>query len=248
MPTVWAEPIAVRESQGQIHGFMMIRSASGTLLGHGEFSQSAKGDRVSSRFTLHFRDGSIDDETTVFTQRGTFALVSDRHIQRGPFFPHPIDATIAADGESTVKTVDKDGKEKVETSHVEMPADVSNGFFSTILTNLPAKVPEFRLGIFLAVGKGRLAQVRVTQDEKSSFAVVGTRRTVNVFRMHVELGGVAGVVAPLVGKAPADTLVYVLEGDSPSFVREVGQIAEDTPIISIELAGTTFTPFVGRAK
>ena len=53
-------------------------------------------------------------------------------------------------------------------------------------------------------------------------------------------GGIAGVVAPIIGKQPADTMVWILEGDAPGFVRQVGQLYEGGPIVSIELSGTSF--------
>ena len=243
-----AEPIAVHYTQGQGRGFVVVRSAAGAVIGNGEYSQFAQGERVTSRLTLHLPGGSTDDETTVYTQHGHYALVSDHHLQRGPFFSDPSDSTITAAGDVTIKTIDKDGKEKVETNHLDLPPDVSNGLVSTLLTNIPANAPEFRLGMFAPSGKGRLLQVRVTPEGKSSFSVVGTRHTVSIFRLHPELGGVAGVVAPVIGKQPADALVYILEGETPTIVREVGQLATGGPIVSVELAGTTFPPFIAAAK
>ena len=35
----------------------------------------------------------------------------------------------------------------------------------------------------------------------------------------VEIGGVAGLVAPILGKQPPDTHVWVLGGDAPAFVK-----------------------------
>jgi len=46
---------------------------------------------VSCRTIFTFKDGSVDDETTVFSQRHTFRLISYHHIQKGPSFPHPMD-------------------------------------------------------------------------------------------------------------------------------------------------------------
>jgi hypothetical protein len=56
----------------------------------------------------------------------------------------------------------------------------------------------------------------------------------------VDLGGVAGVIAPVIGKQPKDTMVWVLEGEVPGFVRQVGQLYEGGPVVSIELSGTSF--------
>ncbi len=129
-----------------------------------------------------------------------------------------------------------------------MPPDVSNGLVSTLLTNTPANAPEFRLGMFAPSGKGRLLQLRVAPEGKSSFSIGGTAHTVSVFRLHPELGGVAGAVAPIIGKQPADALVFILEGQTPTIVREVGQLATGGPIVSIELAGATFPPFIAAGS
>jgi hypothetical protein len=86
-PAAKADPIAVRYVGGTIHGFVELRSEEGKVVASGDITQVVRGDRITSRTLFHFKDGSIDDETTVYTQRRTFQLVSDRHIQKGPFLP-----------------------------------------------------------------------------------------------------------------------------------------------------------------
>ena len=243
-----AQPIRVLFTQGQGRGFLVVRTAGGKVIGDGEYSQTAHEDRVTSHLTLHLSGGSVDDELTVYSQRGTYALISDRHIQRGPFFDDPSETILSANGDLIVKHTGKDGKEKVETSHLEMPADVSNGMLGTLLTNIPAESPEFRLGMVLPDGKGRLIQLRITPEARTSFRVAGRRRSLSVFRLHLELGGLTGVVAPMIGKQPPDAFVYVLEGDCPTVVREVGQLAQGGPLVSVELAGSTFAPFQAAAR
>jgi hypothetical protein len=44
------------------------------------------------------------------------------------------------------------------------------------------------------------------------------------YDVAIKLGGVAGVVAPLVGKAPEDVHVWIVEGMTPAFVRMDGQL------------------------
>jgi len=41
---------------------------------------------VTSRTLFHFKDGSINDETTVFGKRHTFQLISDHRSQKGSSF------------------------------------------------------------------------------------------------------------------------------------------------------------------
>jgi hypothetical protein len=76
-----AEPVAVRHREG-------------TAIARGDLIQVPHGDRINSRIVFRFKDGSIDDETTVYSQNGVFRLISDHHVQRGPSFPNPIDMSI----------------------------------------------------------------------------------------------------------------------------------------------------------
>ena len=39
------------------------------------------------------------------------------------------------------------------------------------------------------------------------------------FNVKVELGGIVGMIAPVVGKQPADTNVWVAGGEAPALVK-----------------------------
>jgi hypothetical protein len=225
-----------------MHGYMVVRSEDGNPLGWGEFVQVAHGDRVALRLTLHFRDGSLDDETAVFTQRRVFQLVSDHHIQRGPFFAKPLDLLIQANGQVTNRTLQKDGSHKTETTHLDLPPDVANGIMGSLIANVSPTTPSFKLGWVAIVGNPRLIHVEISASGQGDFSCVASVRCkAAIFEIKPELGGVAGFVAPLIGKQPLNTYLWVVQGTAPAFVREVGQLAEDSPIVSIELAGTVFT-------
>jgi len=237
----FAEPIAVHYPQGTIHGFLTIRSEAGAILGYGELTQIASGDRVTIHTTLHFRDGSLDDETAIFTQDRVFSFVSDHHIQRGPFFKNAIDALVESSGQVSIATTGKDGKVKQESSHIDLPADLSNGILAPLLANLPKATTGLTLGMVVPTEKGRLIKLNVTSDRTASFtAVQGATRTATLYRIKLDLGGIPGVVAPIIGKQPADLIVWILEGGAPIIVREDGQLSEGGPVVSIELAGTSF--------
>src|SRR5512138_3378452 len=85
------EPVAVRFREGLVHGLLALRTPAGEILADGDLVQVAQGDRVTSRLVFHFRDGSRSEETTVFSQRRTFRLVSDHLVQKGPAFDKPMD-------------------------------------------------------------------------------------------------------------------------------------------------------------
>src|SRR5262249_51469876 len=72
---VRGEPVAVRHSEGIVHGFLALRTLDGATIADGDLIQRANGNRVTSRLTFRFRDGSLQEETTVFTQRGAFRLI-----------------------------------------------------------------------------------------------------------------------------------------------------------------------------
>src|SRR5437868_4276276 len=108
-----AEPVAVRYAEGLVHGFLALRSADGALIADGDLFQAARGNRVTSRLVFHFKDGSLQEETAVFSQRGQFHLVSDRLVQKGPTFPRPLDMSIdGASGTVTVHYQDDHGQAK----------------------------------------------------------------------------------------------------------------------------------------
>ena len=75
-----ADPVPVRHPQGSSHGFLALKTVDGTRIATGDATQMVHGDRVTSRLVFRFRDNSIDDDITVFSQRGVFRLISDHHI------------------------------------------------------------------------------------------------------------------------------------------------------------------------
>src|SRR5271155_2321975 len=165
-----AEPISVRHIQRPMHRFMMARSKDGKTIASGEFSQVVQGDEVTMRLTYKFVDGSIDDETTTYRQQGTFRLVRNHHIQKGPFFTKPIDFTVeAATGIVTSRTTDKNGRIHVESEHMDLPDDLANGFVGTLLLNVPQNTTPFRVGMLAPVGGGRLIHLLISPEGEQPF-------------------------------------------------------------------------------
>lgn len=86
-PAAQADPVPVRFTRGTIHGLLELRSEDGRVVASGDMVQVAHGSQITAQLTFHFKDGSIDDETTVYSQRRIFQLITDHHIQKGPSFP-----------------------------------------------------------------------------------------------------------------------------------------------------------------
>jgi hypothetical protein len=240
--------VEVKHPVGARHGFLTIRSQGGVNLGYAELSEYAAGDTVTVKMVYHFFDGSQDDETTVFTQGKTFRFVSDHHIQKGRFFKAASDVTVEADGKVTTRTIDKDGKEKVDTEQMDIPPNFANGMVGTVMENIEANATPFQLGMIVPTPKPRAIKLDISPEGEQSFRVAGAVRKAKVFRLKLELGGVVGVIAPLVGKQPKDILISVLEGEVPVVVRIEQQLAEDTPLLDVGLAGASFQRASGEKK
>jgi len=201
------------------------------LIATGDVTQIVHGDHVSSRLVFHFRDGSLYEDTTLFTQRGVFRLLSDHLVQCGHSFPNPVDITIdMVSGEITWRA--KDGR--FRRDHFNLPADVANGLPPNLLMNLLPSTPETKLSFVAPTEKPRLITVSVKPAGEVPFMVGDSKRKAVDYVLHVELSGVAGVVAPLIGKEPADYHIWILPGRSPAFIREEGPLYEGGPVWRIE--------------
>jgi hypothetical protein len=245
------EPVQARHLEGTVHGYLALRSKEGQVLGVGDVFQVVRGDRVTSRLLFRFKDGSVDDETAVFSQRGSFQLISDRHVQKGPFFPHPLDLSIdVRSGQVTVRSTGKDGKEEVTTDHMDLPPDLYNGLMIPIAKNLKPDVPETKVSMVVATPKPRLVKLVISPQGEEAFTVAGFQRKALAYVIKIELGGAAGIVAPLVGKQPPDIQIWIEGGQLPAFVRGKGPIFQGSPILSIELASPVWPnePHSGTGK
>jgi hypothetical protein len=78
--------VPVRHREGVSHGFIVLHSKDSHQLATGDMIRTVEGDRVTSEVVLHFKDGSVHNERTVFSQDREFRLISDHLRQYGPFF------------------------------------------------------------------------------------------------------------------------------------------------------------------
>jgi hypothetical protein len=248
-PTAKAEPVPVRAVAGTIHGFLELRSDDGQVVASGDSFQTVRGNRVTSRTLFHFKDGSIDDETTVFSQRHTFQLISDHRIQRGPSFPHPMDVLIDVQtGLVTVHSTGKDGKDEVKTDHLDLPPDLVNGLVPAVLQNLPPNPPVTTVSMVVATPKPRLVKLVISNVGDDKCLVAGSSRKAIHYDIKIDLGGVAGMVAPIIGKAPPNIQIWTIGGEATTFARERGPLYPEGPMMTIQLVSPTWpgTPKPGH--
>jgi hypothetical protein len=234
--TIATAEIPVRYVQGTMHGFLELRSEDGHVLASGDLVQVARGGQVTARMLFVFKDGSIDDETTVFSQHGSFRLITDHHIQKGPSFPHPMDVLIDARSKQvTVRSTGKDGKEEVKTDHVDLPLDLANGMVPLVIENIGPNKTETTVSMLVAAPKPRLVKLVISSRGEDSFSLGSSSHKATHYEIKIELGGVAGIVAPVIGKAPPNIQIWIVGGDAATFVREQGPLYPEGPVTTIQL-------------
>ena len=230
------DPVPVRQLEGLIRGFLLLRDMDDALLATGDLSQVAIASRVTNELVFHFRDGSLHQETYVFSQRPELQLVSYRQVQKGPSFKHPLDMSVdAASGLVTIHYTDE-GNDKTSSERMKLPVDVANGLVTTLLNHIDLKASKTTVSIVAPTFKPRLVKVEISQAGEDTFSIGGSARKVTRFVLHVDIGGISGIVAPIIGKQPPDTNVWMIEGKAPGFLKAEGPLFEGGPIWRIETA------------
>ena len=234
---LFADMIPVRHTEGLIHGFLVVRTLEGKAVADGQMTQDARGDRVTTHLIFRFKDGSVYEDTTIFSQRGTFRLLSDHLILRGPSFKQPVDTSIdASTGQVKVRYTEAKGKEKVIAQRMELPPDVANGLLLTLMKDIKPGVPRTTVSMVATTPKPRLVKLAILPQGEEPFTIGRFRHKAMHFVVKVEIGGLTGFLARLIGKQPADTHVWVLGGEAPAFVKAEGPLYVGGPIWRIQLA------------
>jgi hypothetical protein len=229
--------VEVRYPEGLIRGFLVLRAMDGEVLAHGDLSQVARGEKVTSHLVLRFKDDSIYDEKVDFSQNGSFQLLSYRLVQKGPVFKVPIDMTVdRATGQVQVRYTDEDGQERVESERFELPPDLMNGMVPILLKNIPPGAKQTTVSFAVATPKPRLVSMVVSPEGEAELLAGGASLKATQYRIKLEIGGILGFFAPLVGKEPEDSHAWVLEGDAPAVARIEGPLFMGGPSWRIEPA------------
>lgn len=222
-------------TEGLSHGFLVLRTLEGKTLADGELIQIPHGARVTNHLVFRFKDGSIHDETTVFSQNRNFRLLNYYLVQKGPAFPHPIQVSIDTSKRRVAIHYTEDGKERVTTDRVEMPPDIANGVILTLLKNIQPDAPQTKVSMLAATPKPQLVKLAITPQGEEPFSIGDSSRRATHYIIKIEIGGVKGLLAPLLGKQPPDSHVWILEGEAPTFVKSEGPLYLGGPIWRIEL-------------
>ena len=227
----FAEPVAVKFTEGVAHAFPVLRSAGGEKLAQGELVQIPRGDRVENRLTFRFRDGSVYDERVVFTQKDTFTLVSYQILQKGPSFPESIDAKVDRhSGRYEVRYKgDEEATEEILKGKIELPNDVYNGLLGMLMKNMPAGTTT-TVQIIAFTPKPRLVKMLLTPAGSDTVMMGEAAVPATRFLVKPQLGLFASL---LVTDLP-DVKMWILSGEAPAFLKFEGPLFFMGPIWRVD--------------
>jgi len=231
-----AGPVPVRFAEGSLHGFLVLSTPKEVLIASGDLLQVGRDGEIKSRLVFHFKDGSVFDETVVFTQRNVFTMQSYQLIQRGPVYPEDTEITLErASGKYHVKTrAHKDGREKVQDGTLVLPLDVYNGMVLTVVKNLSAGAGE-TVHMVAFTPAPKLIKLELVPAGEQKILVGGTEKTATRYVIKPMLGIWLKLFASLLGRMPPDNYAWIVAADVPAFVKFEGPLYMNGPVWRIEL-------------
>jgi hypothetical protein len=231
---VEAGPVAVRLPEGNTRGFLVLRSLAGEILARGELRQKPTGAAIESALVLDFRDGSYREEVTTFTQSGVFRLEAYRLVQRGPAFPRTEITFDRKSGRYAALVQERpDVAAENASEPFDMPADLYNGMALVLIKNLAAGASAtVQTAAFLP--KPRLLKTILAPEGEDRVLIAGESRKVTRYLVKMEIGGLTGAMASLVGKVPPDLRYWLVPGEVPAFARFEGAMFLNGPVFRLE--------------
>src|SRR5438093_3453597 len=177
------------------------------------------------------------EDTNIFSQRSTFSLFTCLVILIRLSFKHPLHTEInTSTGQIKVRYTEAKGKEKVIAQRMELPPDVANGLLLTLMKDIKPSVPRTTVSMVATTPKPQVVKLAIIPRGEEPFTIGRFHHKAMHFAVKVEIGGLTGFVARLMGKQPADTHVWVLGGEAPAFVKAEGPLYVGGPIWRIQLA------------
>jgi hypothetical protein len=231
---VAAAPVEVRFTEGVGHAFLLLRTLDGTQIASGDLLQ----------VVFHFKDGSLLDETVVFTQDGVFVMRSYRLLQRGPAFAEDTELVLErASGKYSVTTTDQsDGREEIFEGMLELPVDVYNGMILTVVKNLP-KETGATVDMVAFMPEPLLIELEIALADDHMVLAGDLVKTATHFVLKPRPGAWREFFATLFGRMPADYHPWVLTEEAPpAFVKFRGPLDPKGPEWLIELTSPRWPP------
>jgi hypothetical protein len=219
-----------------VRGFLVLTDTGGSRIASGDFFQVSREGGIKSRTVFHFKDGSVHDETVVFTQQHSFVMKSYHLVQKGPAFSDEMDISLErSTGKYLVKTKPrKGGREKVLEGKLDLPSDVYNGMIPLVGKNLAKGVRE-TVHMVAFTPTPRVVELEMIPSGEEKVLVGDLKKSALHYVLKPKLG-LLKIAAALLGRTPPDNHLWVITAEVPAFVRFQGPLATDGPIWRVELA------------
>jgi hypothetical protein len=187
---------------------------------------------------FRFKDGSLYDETVVFTQERVFTMQSYHLVHRGPAFTEDTEISLErASGKYRVKTkAHKDGQEQVLNGTLDLPPDVYNGMVITVAKNLSKGASE-TVHIVAFTPTPRLIQLEFAPGGEQKVLIGELGKTATHYVLKPRLGPLLNLFATLLGRAPPDSHAWIIKDELPAFVRFEGPLVTMGSAWRIETTG-----------
>jgi len=231
-----AAPIPVRFVEAVSHGFLVLRTPNGEFIAPGELIQIARSGDVDSRMVFYFKDGSVFEETVVFSQDRVFTMQSYHLVQRGPLFPGDTEVLMErASGKYRVTTKShKTGKVEVLEGTLDLPLDVYNGMVLIVAKNLLKDARE-TVHFVAFMPKPMLIKLKLWPEGVHTVMVGDLEKTAIHYVFRAKLGSWLTYFAKLFGHTPPDYHAWILTDEVPAFVKFEGPLYNMGPVWRIEL-------------
>lgn len=236
---VYAAPIAVKFPEGMTHGFLLVRSLAGEILGQGEMTQVLKeDDLIENQLVLRFKDGSLHDEKVAFSQQRVFTMISYRLVQWGPSFPEQLDVSVdRGTAKYTVRSQEGEaGKKEVLTGQVDLPKDVYNGMLITMSKNLQ-KGSDETVSVLAFTPTPQVIKVHLHAVDEDPVNIAEVSRKATQYVYTPQIGMIKEFFGKALGKLPAEFhyTCWIMNDKIPSFVQFEGPLQLMGQVVRIEL-------------
>jgi hypothetical protein len=141
-----------------------------------------------------------------------------------------------ASGQVMVRYMGDDGDPKVVSERLDLPPDLANGLILTLLKNVNSGAPPKSVSMVMATPRPRLVKLAIAAVGEDMLSTAGSNSKATHYVVKVDMGGIAGLLAPLLGQQPPDSHVWVLGGNEPTLVKSEGPMFFGGPSWRIELA------------
>jgi hypothetical protein len=82
----------------------------------------------------------------------------------------------------------------------------------------------------------RVVKLKFLPQPEATFHVGPVPYKAQHYRLKLEIGGVQGKIAPLIGKQPVEIHLWLIKSEAPAFVKFEGPMFQDGPVWRMELA------------